>query len=782
MPSQLFTLARSFKAAANGKIYIGQIDTDPVNPANQIQVYLENEDGSYVPVAQPLIINAGGYPVYNGQIAKFVTVQGHSMAVYDAYGTQQFYFPNILKYDPDQFRQELLLDGPPTLVNDSRVAVKAPYTGTIDTSQHDVNNRVVSIIDFGGYPDGVNHTENAISKIKSDPTLGAGTTINFPRVGDQSTYYFSNTYDPSVTSGLIFDCETGVRFSLPDIAFIDDTVTFTRDTPSTLWALGNCKFTYPGTSKKNSQSRPIWHISPDASSLYPINPSLTGSQAQLEYTQFDQRNDTQTAFAPSSTSTDGFVLTNSDPYIGQYGLARIGAGEDLSVLFSATTGSTSAYSGMVVTGNSRYWFTCGVTNTGQVFVVSKINGSSLAVSALAYEGQTTHDSYRLALSSVTLRKDSDRHFSLLINGYSIWETDTTAPIVKVGFGATGGSGSITVSKWVHRSNSSIDKGKFISGVSIFGDSITDENNYGAWPGVMQGILDSNYGVRVANVYNYAVSGATSSAQLPFVNATNLAKSNLALILLGVNDIQAAVGVSEYISNINTMIDTCRDNANTPVIGMPTMFYSRGQTNPPCGQDTTNYSAGAPYRSAVMRLCAEKNVKFVDLGPVLGPVLGNWNNITLGIPFGDSIAFDVIHPTPNARYLIARAFAGALLGIYVTDRDDSYGGMLPESGLLNSWTMSSIPVGYASDSLGRVSFYGSFNQPTTSPVPDGTVIYSLPENLRPRTDSWLSVANEFTNCRVFIGADGGVKVYGMTGGLLLAMDGVVLHTRHNFVSQ
>ena len=104
MPSQLFTMARSFKAVANGKIYIGKIDTDPVNPENRIQVYVENEDGAHVPVSQPIIINAAGYPVYNGQIAKFVTVQGHSMAVYDAYGSQQFYFPNVLKYDPDQFR------------------------------------------------------------------------------------------------------------------------------------------------------------------------------------------------------------------------------------------------------------------------------------------------------------------------------------------------------------------------------------------------------------------------------------------------------------------------------------------------------------------------------------------------------------------------------------------------------------------------------------------------------------------------------------------------------
>lgn len=100
-PAQLFTSARAFKANANGKIYIGKIDEDPVNPANRIQVYLENEDGSHAPVAQPLIINAGGYPVYNGQIAKFVTVEGHSMAIYNAYGVQEFYYPNVLKYDPD---------------------------------------------------------------------------------------------------------------------------------------------------------------------------------------------------------------------------------------------------------------------------------------------------------------------------------------------------------------------------------------------------------------------------------------------------------------------------------------------------------------------------------------------------------------------------------------------------------------------------------------------------------------------------------------------------------
>lgn len=102
-PRPIFTDSRTFRAVANGRIYIGLIDTDPVNPANQIPVYIENEDGSHVQITQPLIINAAGKIVYNGQLVKIVTTQGHSMAIYDAYGSQVDYIANVLKYDPDQF-------------------------------------------------------------------------------------------------------------------------------------------------------------------------------------------------------------------------------------------------------------------------------------------------------------------------------------------------------------------------------------------------------------------------------------------------------------------------------------------------------------------------------------------------------------------------------------------------------------------------------------------------------------------------------------------------------
>ncbi|EBM6935675.1 hypothetical protein D3Q75_21480 [Salmonella enterica] len=169
-PSQLFTSARSFKANANGKIYIGKIDTDPANPENQIQVYVENEDGSHVPVSQPIVINAAGYPVYNGQIAKFVTVQGHSMAVYDAYGSQQFYYPNVLKYDPDRLRQQLASHAAGN--GDELVAVKQPIENSKERTVHDWLADIITAKDGANIiADGINNDAvgiNALLPVLSD--------------------------------------------------------------------------------------------------------------------------------------------------------------------------------------------------------------------------------------------------------------------------------------------------------------------------------------------------------------------------------------------------------------------------------------------------------------------------------------------------------------------------------------------------------------------------------------------------------------------------------------
>ena len=98
-PFRPFTLPTQFKAVFNGYIYCGTVDA--VDPSvSQVQVYLVNESGDKVPVAQPLRTNAGGYLVYNGQPAKFVTNSNHSLLVRDSLGNQLWYAPNMAEIDP----------------------------------------------------------------------------------------------------------------------------------------------------------------------------------------------------------------------------------------------------------------------------------------------------------------------------------------------------------------------------------------------------------------------------------------------------------------------------------------------------------------------------------------------------------------------------------------------------------------------------------------------------------------------------------------------------------
>ena len=150
MPVADFCMGRFLKNAEGGKVYVCKKGTPAdkmTEKGNFVAVYRE-ENGEHISVVQPIILNQVGLPVVNGAVATILCPQEYALAVYDAYGEQQFYFPNVLKYDPDQLRTELAQNHGPTIVNDAMIAVQQPFDGAVSRTQDQKNSETISISDF----------------------------------------------------------------------------------------------------------------------------------------------------------------------------------------------------------------------------------------------------------------------------------------------------------------------------------------------------------------------------------------------------------------------------------------------------------------------------------------------------------------------------------------------------------------------------------------------------------------------------------------------------------
>lgn len=80
----------------NGSIYVGLPDTDPQVASNQLAVKAFQEDGSSVPIAQPIRTSAGGVPVLNGSPVQLQVEGEYSIKVLDNMGAQVYYAPTLI--------------------------------------------------------------------------------------------------------------------------------------------------------------------------------------------------------------------------------------------------------------------------------------------------------------------------------------------------------------------------------------------------------------------------------------------------------------------------------------------------------------------------------------------------------------------------------------------------------------------------------------------------------------------------------------------------------------
>lgn len=94
-PWMQFEDPESKKPLSGGALYVGITGQDPTVAANQKRVYLLQEDGSAIPIGQPISLGAGGVPIYNGSPAVLGVDGDYSIAVHDSSGAQVYYHAAI---------------------------------------------------------------------------------------------------------------------------------------------------------------------------------------------------------------------------------------------------------------------------------------------------------------------------------------------------------------------------------------------------------------------------------------------------------------------------------------------------------------------------------------------------------------------------------------------------------------------------------------------------------------------------------------------------------------
>lgn len=94
-PYEFFADPEKPKALAGGEVYFGLPTYDPAQPENRKRVYIAQEDGSTIAIAQPVTLGNGGVPVYNGSPVILLVDGPYSMRVLDKNGASKYYAPKV---------------------------------------------------------------------------------------------------------------------------------------------------------------------------------------------------------------------------------------------------------------------------------------------------------------------------------------------------------------------------------------------------------------------------------------------------------------------------------------------------------------------------------------------------------------------------------------------------------------------------------------------------------------------------------------------------------------
>lgn len=405
----------------------------------------------------------------------------------------------------------------------------------------------------------------------------------------------------------------------------------------------------------------------------------------------------------------------------------------------------------------------------------KPRGEAVQTGPIDWDGRITHASWQGRYAAWTLRFYDHRTIGVLLNGTEVYRYELPqGHIVEGGFiamqtqaGATAAIESVTATR--HR----FPQGGTQVRAAIYGDS-KSAPYHGAWSDAFREALDGAAGVRVVGIANHAVSGQNSDEQLAVMTANPPAGCNHVFIGVGTNDIQAGTVFTVTVEKVSAMIDLARQHAPWVHILVPDLWYSPAQADG-FGEVTLNYQRGAATRGAILNLAATKGCSVINLPKIIGPTLG----CQIIYPDGsDPRLRDAIHPTLFTYRLIGQQVARSVLRIAAREMRRAVP-LFPLAGTYSSgWAAGNTSPSFRVAEDGWCDLSGTFSRGT---IADGTVIFTLPANLRPRATVrhivWIGGGE---SGMVEISAiNGQMTVYGVAAGITLCLDGIGYQTASLF---
>lgn len=171
-------------------------------------------------------------------------------------------------------------------------------------------------------------------------------------------------------------------------------------------------------------------------------------------------------------------------------------------------------------------------------------------------------------------------------------------------------------------------------IAMIGDSIS----YGAWNTIppeqlLKMMLKHTNNVGNVEVDNYSISGTSSIYWLEEVKKINFSSYDYVVIMLGTNDQQGNVGVTDYINNLKTIATKIKNDGSKVVFNIFPIFTNSVNSGI-TGVTTNNYGIHAKYTQALKIFCIDNNYLYGNVRRNIG------NNIKW---YGDNI-----HPLEDGQ--------------------------------------------------------------------------------------------------------------------------------------